>query len=206
MNKYDIKRIFKIKISNIWLFKSASLIFVIFILLSLYKRGVIALAFINGQPISISDVIRYFESKDKNNIIDKIISEKLIEYEAKKRNIIVKQEEIRSEILKIEKEALTNGKTLAQILKESNQTASDLERNVRLRIIVYKILSQDIDLSEDEIDKFIRENPELYENMSREEAREGVRKLLLDSKIKERYDSWIEEVKASSKIDYFIKF
>ncbi len=206
VSKRKISLILKEKIQNVWLYRGISLLFGIIILFYLYKTGVIAIAFINGQPITVSEVVKIYTSPNKENVLDKIISEKIIEYEAKKRNIQIDSEEITSEIARMEKEAIANGKTMAQLLKESGQTTKDLEKNVRLRIIIYKILSEDIVLSELEIDKYIEENPDLYKNLSREEAREGVRKLLIDSKLQDKYQTWIKEAKASSDIQYLIKF
>ena len=203
--KTKISRILKENIKNIWLFRAISLLCGIFILYFLYRNEIIAIAFINGQPITLSDIVKVYSSPDENNFLDRIISEKVIEYEAKKRNIKVMKEEIEEEVLKIEREALANGNTLAQILEESDQTTKDLEKNIRLRIIIYKILSENIELSEEEIDRFVRDNPELYESLSEEETRDEVRKLLIDAKIKEEYKTWIREAKASSEIRYLIK-
>ena len=146
--KTKISRILKENIKNIWLFRAISLLCGIFILYFLYRNEIIAIAFINGQPITLSDIVKVYSSPDENNFLDRIISEKVIEYEAKKRNIKVMKEEIEEEVLKIEREALANGNTLAQILEESDQTTKDLEKNIRLRIIIYKILSENIELSE----------------------------------------------------------
>lgn len=205
-SKRNIHKLLRENIRNIWLFRGISLILGLFILYYLYRNEIIAVAFINGQPISITEVVRIYTSPDKENVFDRIISEKLIEYEAKKRKIQVRSEEISAEIARMEKEAIANGKTMAQLLKESDQTARDLEKNVRLRIIIYKILSEDIELSEHEIDKYIKENPELYENFSQEETRIEVRRLLIDAKLQEEYKSWIQDAKASSEIKYIINF
>ncbi len=205
-SKRKIKRLLKEKIRNIWLLRGLSFIFCIFLLAYLYKSEIIAIAFINGQPITVSEVIKIYTSPDKENVLDKIISEKLLEYETKKRNIRIKSEEIKNEMSRMEKEAVANGITMAQLLKESDQTAKDLEKNVRMRLIIYKILSEDIDLSENEVDKYLNENPQLYENLSKEEAREGVRRLLIDAKVQDEYKTWIREAKASSVVKYIFKY
>lgn len=202
--KRKLNKILKKNIRNIWLFRSITLIIGLIILFALYRMEVIAIAFINGQPISFTDIVKVYNSKDNENIIDKLIAEKLIEYEARKRNIQVKSEEISKEIALIEKDAIVNGITLAQLLKDSHKSSEDLEKEVRLRIIIYKILSENIELSEREIDNYVKENPELYKNLGEEETREKVRKLLIDAKVDEEYKTWIQEARASSDIRYFI--
>ena len=205
-SKRKIIKVLKKKIKNIWLFRALSLVCGIFILYFLYRNEIIAIAFINGQPVTLTEVVKIYTSPEEENVLDRIISEKLIEYEAKKRNIHVRSEEIAEEIARIEKEAISNGMTLAQLLKESDKTAKDLEKDVKIKIIIYKILSEDIELSEYEIDKFIKENPDLYENLSEEETRERVRRLLIDAKLQDEYGSWIQEAKASSEIKYIINY
>lgn len=205
LNKKKFNKILREKIKDIWLFRLVSLFFGLFILFYLYKNEIIAVVFINGQAISFTEIAKIYSSTDKENMLDKIISEKIIENEAKKRNIEVSKEEIESELLIIEKEAIENGMTMAQLLKEIDKTARDLEKEVRLKIIIYKILSEDIELSEKEIDEYIQNNPELYDNLSEEEIREDVRKLLIDVHINEKYKTWIKQAKASSEIKYIIK-
>lgn len=204
--KRKINKIFKKNIRNIWLFRAISLIIGLIILFTLYRMEVIAIAFINGQPISFSEILKIFDSNDNENAIDRIIAEKIIEYEAKKRNIKVTSDEISFEIKRIENEAVENGKTLLQLLKESDKTSRDLEKDVRLKIIIYKILSEDIELSEYEIDKFIKNNPDLYKNLSEEETRENVRRLLIDSVLQEKYNTWIKDARATSDIKYIINY
>jgi hypothetical protein len=204
-SKRKITKILRERIEDIWLFRTVSLIFGLIILVFLYKTEVIAIAFINGQPITVREVVKVYTSPDKENVLDRIISEKIIEYEAKKRNIQVKSDEIALEIKRIEDEAIANGKTMAQLLQESDKTAKDLEKEIRLKIIIYKILSEDIELSEYEIDRYIKDNPDLYQNLGEEEARERVRKFLIDARLQEEYKTWIQEAKAVSDVKYLIK-
>ncbi len=187
-------------------FKVATLLLGLAILYFLYNKGILAVAFVNGQPITISEIAKFYQKEKTGNILEKIIAEKIIYSEAKKRNIQVSIEEINTEIAQIEKETLENGKTMIQLLKESDKSAEDLEKEVRTKLIVYKILAENIELSEDEVDKFFKDSPELYKNMGKQEARERVRRLLIDNKIQNEYQTWIQEAKASSDIKYFLKF
>lgn len=205
LTKRRLIKLMKEKIRNVWLFRVVSLISGLAILFTLYKMDIIAIAFINGQPISVSEVIKIYTSDDKESVLDKIIAEKLLEYEAKKRNIQVTADEVAREIERAEKRAIENGMTMAQLLEESDQTAKELEKNTRLRIIVYKILSEDIELSEDEIDDYIRENPQLYENLNEDDVREDIRRLLIDAKLNDEYNTWIQEAKASSEVQYLFR-
>lgn len=201
-----IKKILNKEVTETTSFKVATLVLGLAILYTLYSKGILAVAFVNGQPITVTEVAKYYRKEKTGNILEKIIAERILEYEAKKRNIQVSVEEVNQEIALMQKEALDNGKTMLQLLKESDQTAEDLEKDVRLKIIVYKILAEDIELSEGEIDKFIRENPELYDTWDKDEARERVRKLLIDAKVQNEYETWIRQARAESDVKYFLKF
>jgi parvulin-like peptidyl-prolyl isomerase len=201
-----IEKLLKKEVTETPAFKVATLLLGLTILYFLYHKGILAVAFVNGQPITITEIAKFYRKEKTGNVLEKIIAEKIIYYEAKKRNIQVSVEEVNTEIAQIEKEALENGKTMVQLLKESDKSAEDLEKEVRTKLIVYKILAEDIELSEDEIDKFLKDNPELYKNLGKQEARERVRRLLIDAKIRDEYQTWIQEAKASSDIRYFLKF
>ena len=107
--------------------KITSTLIAMLILYTLYKRGVLAIAFINGEPVSMIEVANIVsDNGGYKNAVDKLIAQKVIEYEAKKRNIIVKKEEIDQEILAMEIKAIENGRTLAELLKENDQTLNYL--------------------------------------------------------------------------------
>lgn len=206
ISKAKVKRFLDREIKVRFLLQIISTFLALFILWNLYKKGVVAPAFINGEPITFGEILRIVQDKGgPKNALDQLIVEKIIEFEAKKRNIIVKKEEIDAEIAKAEKKALENGKTLLELYKESGQSAQELEKNVKLRITLYKILSQDVDVTEAEIDSFIDKNKDMYKGQDREEIRKEVKELLISQKTQELYDSFITEAKANTKFDFFIK-
>src|SRR3989338_11535375 len=75
-------------------FKVATLLLGLAILYFLYNKGILAVAFVNGQPITISEIAKFYQKEKTGNILEKIIAEKIIYSEAKKRNIQVSIEEI----------------------------------------------------------------------------------------------------------------
>ena len=198
--------ILKSKIRAISLLKFTTTLTAILILVFLYKNGYIAPFFVGGEPITLREISRIIKDKGgPKNAIDKLIAEKIIEIEAKKRNIMVRSEEIEEELLLEEKRALENGKTLLAMLEESDETIEDLKNNIKLRITLYKILRQDIDVTEEEIDAYIEKNKVIYEEKEKKQIRDGVRKLLLGVKIQTEYETWIREAKAATEINFLVK-
>jgi foldase protein PrsA len=200
------RKILKKKISVSDFLKFSGLIVVMLILFSMYKKGIIAPIFINGEPVTAGEILISLEKGGNGNIINKIIAEKVIEIEARKRNIQVRKEEIDAEILRLEKKAIENGTTLLQLLRDSNQTAADLEKNVKLRITVYKILEEDLNVTEKEIDDYIYENKDLYKDEEIEIIRQQTKEMLIQKKVEAKYDTWIKDASANTKIDYLISF
>lgn len=204
--KINIRKLLKKKIELSRVLKYVSTIVSVFILIIFYQSGIIAPLFINGEPITLSEIRKIVTSKDNQHYFDQLIAEKLIVYEAKKRDIDVRKEEIDDEIKRLEKQAIDNGVTLIQLLKQKDTTIEELERNTRTRLLLYKILSEDIDITEWEIDEYLKQNPYLIKEGEEEIIRNKVYEILLNKKASIKYDSWIKQVKAESEVRYIINF
>ena len=196
-----VKKILLTKVTQTSYFNFGTLLLGLLILYTLYSKGVLAVAFIGGEPITVPQIVGYYRQEKTGNVLERVIAQKVLAYEAKKRNITVSVEEVRSEMDRIEKEAIENGKTLAQLLKEKDETATQLEKDIRTDLLVYKMLSEDIEITDDEIDDFISKNPELYKNLGEQEARQRVKKLLLDNEIRNVYDTWTPEANAAGPVN-----
>ena len=175
------------------------------ILFVLYSKGIIAIAFVNGEPVTLREMARIIRREEPVNYIDTLVFEKMVELEGKRRNIVVRQQEIQDEVADITMQAQTNGKTLVELLNESGQTLEDLQRNVKLRIILYKIILQDIEVTDGEIDQFIEENSELYNEGEVDVIRNEVKQILTGAKTSEKVEEFAKYVKAESEIKYLIK-
>lgn len=201
-----IEKILKKKIEVSRLLKYLSTFIAILILVVLYKRGIVAPLFVNGEPITFREIVQVISTDSDTNYLDQLIAEKIILFEARKRNIEVKKEEVEAEIYKIEKEAIESGITLVQLLKERDATLKELEKNTKTRLMLYKILSEDIEITEWEIEDYIRQNQHLFKEGEEELVREEVIRILLDKKVSEMYETWIREAKASSEVKYLIDY
>lgn len=201
-----IEKLLRKKIAVSTLLKYISTAIAILILLFLYRRGILAPLFVNGEPITFGEIVKVISSERDSNTIDLLIAEKVILFEAKKRNIEVKKEEVEAEIFRIEKEAIENGLTLVKILNEKDTTMEEMEKNIKTRIMLYKILSDDIEVTEEEVEEYIRENSDLFKEGEEELVEEEVKRILLDKKVGEMYESWIKDARAESEVKYLIDY
>jgi parvulin-like peptidyl-prolyl isomerase len=205
VKKINVEKLLKSKIEVRRLLKYLSTVIAILIMVVLYKRGIVAPLFVNGEPVTFGEIAKVI-SKENGSYIDQLIAEKVIQFEASKRNIEVKKEEVEEEIFRIEKEALDNGITLIQLLKERDSSIEELEKNTKTRLMLYKILSEDVEITEWEIENYIRENREFLKEGEEEIIRDEVIRILLDKKVSDMYDTWIREAKAQSEVKYLIDY
>ena len=200
--KQHIQKILHAKIELSLLLKILSTILVVYVLVLAYRQGAIAPLFVNGKPITFGDIISGFRYHEPGNVLDQVILEKVVEYEAQKRNIVVTAEEVEAEITRLQNTATENGKTLYQLYKDSGQTTADIDRNARVHLTIIKILEQDTTITEENIDQFIHTHPDLYPYKDREDIRQEVKKILLHEAVNTKYDTWAKEAKAHSSIEY----
>lgn len=206
ISRQKIDKVLHRKIEVVDFVKFSTTFVAIFILVTLYRKGVIAPIFVNGEPVSFTEILKVLREEGSSNLLDRLLAEKIVEIEAKRRNIEVKKEEIDAEIFKIEKQAIEDGITLNQLLKQRGQNLENLEKNIKLQITVYKLIAEDVEVSENEIDQFIFENRDLYKDKEREQIRSDVKNLLLIRKVEDQYQSWIKDAKANTEINYVVRF
>ena len=207
MSENSFKKFLFRKINNSNFRKILSLTSAIFILLILYRSGIVAPMFVNGEAVTIADIIYSYNMGGIKGLKNRLLEAKILEIEAKKRNIIITKDEIDSELKRAEEEAILSGLTLKEILDNKDQSLSDYQRELKTRLTIYKILSQSTTMDDDAIDKIMEENKWLYNNEKEaEEVREELRKLLIDTQYQFEYQKIIKEAKADSKVNYIFDF
>ena len=207
MSENSFKKFLFRKINNSNFRKILSLTSAIFILLILYRSGIVAPMFVNGEAVTIADIIYSYNMGGIKGLKNRLLEAKILEIEAKKRNIIITKDEIDSELNRAEEEAILSGLTLKEILDNKDQSLSDYQRELKTRLTIYKILSQSTTMDDDAIDKIMEENKWLYNNEKEaEEVREELRKLLIDTQYQFEYQKIIKEAKADSKVNYIFDF
>jgi len=207
MSENSFKKFLFRKINNSNFRKILSLTSAIFILLILYRSEIVAPMFVNGEAVTIADIIYSYNKGGVKGLKNRLLEAKILEIEAKKRNIIITKDEIDSELNRAEEEAILSGLTLKEILDNKDQSLSDYQRELKTRLTIYKILSQSTTMDDDAIDKIMEENKWLYNNEKEaEEVREELRKLLIDTQYQFEYQKIIKEAKADSKVNYIFDF
>lgn len=172
--------------------------------LAYFLKGQFIVATVNGQPIWRSTLINELEKQGGKQTLEGLITKTLIFQEAKKQKVNVSEEEIGQEIKKIEESLASQGQDLNQALGAQGINLDELRKQIRIQKIVEKILGKDIEVTDGEVEAYIKENQDFFpEDTDTKEAREEIRGQLKQQKISEEFEVWIGALYGQAKISYF---
>lgn len=158
-------------------------------------------ATVNGEIISKLALYNQLEKQYGAQTLDGMITKTLVKQEAKNRNISVSNEDIDAEFKKIEERFTTQGQNLDEVLKSQGYSKADLREQVELQLLVEKMVADKIEVTDDEITKYMTENKQFLptgtpDDKVREDARENLRQ----EKINQEGQTLIQELKSKAKI------
>ena len=187
-------------------FKYSAIIILIAILLALTKSLFVA-ALVNGWPVSRIAVIKALEKQGGSDVLNTLVERSLIFQEAGRLGVKISDDVINTQITSIEEILKGQSLTLEEALAARGQTKKDLIDQIRIQKTVEAILSQKINISEEDTAKYFEENKALLdEGAVLEDVKEDIRGQLFQQKLNDEYRKWVEELKAKSKILYFVNF
>lgn len=184
---------------------TALIVLTILVLLFIFKSLFVA-AIVNGQPISRLAVVKELEKQGGKRTLDSIITKALVNQEAKKKNISVSQKDVDAQLKTIETNLSKQGISLDQALKEQGLTKKDLVEDIKLQLLVQKMVGQ-VDVSQKEIDDYITTNQaQIPENSNPDEIKKQAQQQIAQQKTQEKIQELIENLKSKAKITYFVKY
>lgn len=183
-------------------------VIVLVVLLAAYAlKGLFIAALVNGKPIYRLDVISQLEQQSGGQVLEAMVNEAIIKNELKKQNITVSQEEINAEVKKISDLLTSQQQTLDEALKQRGMSRKDLEEQIVLNKGVEKLLGKDITVTDSEISAFIEQNKAfLPEASSEAELQAQAKEQLIQQKISEKYQTWVDNARKNANILYFVDY
>jgi hypothetical protein len=169
-------------------------------------------ASVNGQLVSRIDVVKELEKQGGKKTLDVFILKTLISQEAKKRKVAVSQKDVDAEIAKIEKNVATQGATLESLLAQQGMTKANLVDEIRLQLLVTKMVGNDAVVTDKEIDDYIKAQSEQMALSSLEQpeaeapSRKVVKEQIKQQKLQEKIQAFITDLREKAKIKYFINY
>ena len=119
-------------------------------------------ATIDGDKISEVELTDKLYKQYGNEVLDVIISNKIVELEAEKLDITVSKEEIAEEY-KVYAEPYGGEDALLDMLKEFNMTKKDIEEDIRLYLLTVKVLEDYVAISDEEVKAYFEENKSYFD-------------------------------------------
>jgi foldase protein PrsA len=170
-------------------------------------RGLVFAATVNGSPITRYSVMKAAEKQDGAQILDSLITQKLVEQELDKKGITVTQDEINAELQKITDQLTGQGMTLDQALQAQNLSKADLMKQITTQKRVEKLLAASTTVSDDEITKYISDN-KLTAPASTTEAefRSSVSDTIENQKFGDAAQTWVSGLRAAANIKTFANY
>ncbi len=179
------------------------LIVVVIGVFAFFKKNWFVVAVVNGQPITTVEFYQNLKAQSGEEVLEQMVRNKLIFQEATKKGVDISDGDIDKKLAEIEKQV--GGKDqLKSALEARNITPADFRTQVKVQLIVEKLLEKDIAVTEAEIDEFIAKNP-TDPNVAGDSGpnREEIKNQLRSQKLNEKYQSWYSNLQKSANIVRF---
>lgn len=164
--------------------------------------GTPVMALLNGQPIFRWEAAGVLFQRYGQQTMEGMITERLVTDEAKKENVTVSQSEIDVK----EKDILKNfgsNMSVDEFLKFQGMQKADFDNQIKLQLIVQKILGKNIAISNIDIDNYIASNGASLTSTNPATLRDEAQSALFDEKISEKLQTWLQEIKAKATVQRF---
>ena len=184
------------------------IIAVLVILAALYFfRSLFVVAFVNGKPVSRFGFDRTLEKQGGQRVLDNIVTEMLINQEAKKQNVTASQADLDQKFTEIDNQLKTQGQGLDAALAANGQTRADFDSQMKTQIVLEKMLGKDISVTDEEINSYFTENKATFDKgATLESEKANIKNTLLQQKLSEKLQPFLQDLQSKAKILYFIKF
>ena len=185
-------------------------IVVLILALGFYGYKQLIVATVNGEMVSRLSVVKELEKQGGQKVLDTIIIKKLIAQEANKQKVVISQKDVDSEMVKVEANVAAQGATLDQLLQQQGMTKNDLLDELRVQLMVTKMVDKDITISDKEVEDYITAQKQQSlapgatpaPEMTKEQATAQIKQQKLSTKIQ----TFIAELKSKAKINYLISY
>lgn len=182
--------------------KLVLLLLVLLVGFFLVKRGYVVAAMVNSQPIFRWDLNSQLATRFGQQTLESMITEKLIADAAVKKGIVVGQADVDAKVASITA-TLGPNVNLEQLLQYQGMTRADFEHQIRLQLMVEKVLGKDVTVEESEITTFVQNNRETMTATDEASIREEARANLVSQKTSEKMQPWLMELRDKATIVKF---
>lgn len=158
-------------------------------------------ATVNGEKVTQSELYERMKQRTGKQILDQLITEKLILQEAKKKNVAVGEEEINKKLSEIKKQ-FPKEEEFKKALESNGVTIEQLKDQIKVQVVVEKIVGKDIKVTEEKIKEYYDQNKEWrFKDKTIDQVKEEITNLLKQQQLGQKTATWMEEIKKKAKIE-----
>lgn len=174
--------------------------------LAYFYKGLLIAATVNGSPIGRLSIIQQLEKASGKSLLDSLITEKLIQNEAKAKKITVSNDEINEGIKTVEDQIAAQGGTLEAALAAQGMTMEDLKKQIVLKKEVEKLVADKVSVTDEEVAKYIKDNAIPLPKGQETTTTAQIKDELKNQKISAEGAALIADLKSKAKIQYFVNY
>ena len=171
--------------------------------LLLTNKGILFAAIVNGKPIFSWELNHMLKARFGEQTLEGMIGERLVFEEAQNKGVSVSQEEMDAKKAEIVA-SLGGDAQFEDLLKFQGMTREDFEHQIRLQLLVQKLLGNDVEVTEEEVDAYIANNRAMLTATDPAQLRTEARTVILDQKVSEKIQPWFLELKENAKVMRFL--
>jgi foldase protein PrsA len=185
--------------------KKTAIIVVLLGLIAIFvsNKGLLVAAVVNGRPIFRWQLTSIMTSRFGVQTLEGMISQALIDAEAKRAGITVSQADISKKESDLVK-SLGGNVSIDDVLKYQGMTKADFEDQLRLQLTVEKLLGKDITITDADIDAYIATNEATFTATDEAGLREEAKQAMFSQQVNDKLQTWFSETRTKAKILRFL--
>lgn len=163
-----------------------------------FRKDLFLAGKINGKLVTTPEFYSLLTQSNGEASFEALVRDTLILQEAAKKGITASQEEIDGKIAEIE-ERFGGKEGLDQVLSLNNVSETQFQDQLITQILVEKLFEEEVSVSDEEVNKYIKENKLETQGLSKDDVREQLKA----QKLNEQFTKWFEEVKNNADIQKY---
>lgn len=168
------------------------------------NRGLVFAAIVNGKPVFQLSLTKTLMSRYGQQTLESMITEQLINAEAKRVGVAVTQKDIdakEEEILK----SFGGNVTMDEVLKFQGMTKPDFDAQIKLQMLLMKLVGKNVIITDGDIKQYIATNSATLVATEEAALKSEAREAILSQKVAEQIQPWFTELKNKAKILRFVQ-
>lgn len=160
-------------------------------------------ATVNGEKITRGEYDRAVAAQSGSQILDNLVTDRLIKDEAKKRGITVDGQAVAKQMDDI-RGRFSSDQEYQMALKQNGLTEDDLTQRVQVQQLAQQLVADKIQVTDDEITNQYNSNKDQYNGKSLNDVRDQIKSDLQQQKMQTALPPLINDLRSNAKIETHI--